>query len=66
MSKALSNPKLFAAATVLFALATLVNMGAAPVSEEANGLANQKLISIEKSSPTIPPDPWSDPPTARA
>ena len=66
MSKALANPKLFAAATILFALATFVNFGTASGGEDGRGLVAPIGVPIEKSSPTILPDPWEDPSTVGA
>ena len=68
MSKALANPKLFAAAGLLFAVATIVNATAASTCPYGNsGLSlspAEKIAPAEtKSSPTIPPDPWTNPPT---
>lgn len=60
MSKALSNPKFFAAVTVLFALATLINAAV----DSGNGPHSRGLvppgIAIDlvkmSSGPSLPPD----------
>ena len=62
MSKALSNPAFFAAAAVLFAVASFANTsGAVSTSLVIN--PDKTMAPIEmKSSGTLPPDPWTPPP----
>jgi hypothetical protein len=66
MSKAFANTKLFAAATILFAVATIfnANMNASSTSgREGLGLRNAPSTLSEpvlEVGPTIPPNPWED------
>jgi hypothetical protein len=66
MSKIFLNPKFFAAATLLFAAATIFNANASP-SATSNGMgimmmAPAPAISepVLKVGPTLPPSPWED------
>ncbi|MEO8128961.1 MAG: hypothetical protein ABJF23_23840 [Bryobacteraceae bacterium] len=64
MSKTLANPKIFAAACILFAGATLFNvtMNASPATE-GRGLRNLPTslsAPVLEVGPTIPPSPWDD------
>ena len=67
MSKALANPKLFAAAALLFAVASFANLSVEPNTEFNS--ATKSPMRVEparpelKASPTIPPSPWDPPPT---
>ena len=65
MSKAFANTKLFAAATILFAAATLfnVNMNASTASSDGIGLKLTPVKAAEpvlQVGPTFPPSPWDD------
>ena len=62
MSKALANPGFFAAAAILFAVASFANTsGAVSTSLVIN--PDKTIAPIEmKSSGTLPPDPWQTPP----
>jgi len=71
MSKAIANPKIFAASCLLFAGATLFNVTANATSN-ANGagasgigLRTPERISapVLEVGPTIPPSPWDDAPS---
>jgi len=64
MSNALANPKIFAAACLLFAGATLFNvtMNASP-AQEGIGLRNlpsSLSAPVLEVGPNIPPSPWDD------
>jgi hypothetical protein len=64
MSKAFANTKLFAAAAMLFAVATIFNasMNASP-SQEGRGLRitpSKIEAPVLEVGPTIPPNPWED------
>lgn len=64
MSKALANPKIFAAACLVFAGATLFNatMNASP-AQDGLGLRNvpsSLSAPVLEVGPTIPPSPWDD------
>jgi hypothetical protein len=64
MSSVFGNPKVFFAASMLFAVATLANLSRGnslpvnPVLSTPYDLDSDKL----KASPTMPPDPWTEPP----
>ena len=68
MSKALANPKIFAAACLLFAGATIFNVTANATSNadgvggSGMGLRVPERISapVLKVGPTLPPSPWDD------
>jgi hypothetical protein len=64
MSKALANPKIFGAACLLFAAATLFNVSANASSSTATGMSLKAPISqsdtVLEVGPTIPPNPWED------
>ena len=67
MTKAIANPKFFAAACLLFAGATLFNatMNASP-TQECLGLRNAPCAistPVLEVGPTIPPSPWDDEPS---
>jgi hypothetical protein len=62
MSKALANPIMFAAAVVLFAVASFANTSSA-VSTSLIISTDKTIAPIEmKSGGSLPPDPWEDPP----
>ena len=67
MSKALANPKIFGAACLLFAGATLFNAtGNASTAREGLGLRiAPPAVSapVLEVGPTIPPSPWDDEPS---
>jgi hypothetical protein len=66
MSKALANPLLFAAAVVLFAVASFANTSN-DVSTSLILSTDKAVTPIEmKSGGSLPPDPWEDPPSAFA
>ena len=56
LNKAFSSPKFFGAVAVLFALSTVMNV---------SGLSVQPRPGLQ-ASPTIPPDPWNEPPVQKA
>jgi hypothetical protein len=62
MSKSLASPIVFAAAAILFAVASFANTsGAVSTSLVIN--SDKTMAPIEmKSSGTLPPDPWTPPP----
>ncbi|MEP6538395.1 MAG: hypothetical protein ABJF23_23855 [Bryobacteraceae bacterium] len=68
MPKAIANPKIFAAACVLFAVATLFNVNAHAGSQgdeiRASGIGlrapEQISAPVLEVGPTIPPSPWDD------
>ena len=62
MSKALASPIVFAAAAILFAVASFANTSGEVSTSLIIG--NDKTMApIEmKSSGTLPPDPWTPPP----
>ena len=67
MSKVLANPKIFGAACLLFAGATLFN-ATVNASTPRQGLGLQSApsslsVSVVELGPTIPPSPWDDPST---
>jgi hypothetical protein len=63
MSKALANPKIFGAACLLFAAATLFNVSA-NASSSITGMSLKAPMSQSETvlevGPTIPPNPWED------
>ena len=67
MSKAIANPKIFAATCLLFAGATLFNLNANANGAGASGigLRTPERISapVLEVGPTIPPSPWDDAPS---
>jgi hypothetical protein len=70
MTKAFSNPKIFGAACLLFAGATLFNM-TANASSNANGMSLKAtpakvLAPVLEVGPTIPPNPWEGASPARS
>ena len=62
MSKSLASPIVFAAAAILFAVASFANTsGAVSTSLVIN--SDKTMAPIEmRSSGTLPPDPWTPPP----
>ena len=60
----LSNTKLFAGAALLFAVASFLNVNA----ESASASGGLTLVITDPAQietrlgPTIPPDPWEEPP----
>jgi hypothetical protein len=69
MSKAFANTKIFAAATILFAVATIFNANMNASSSAASGIglkvAPAKVAApVLKVGPTIPPSPWDDSPSS--
>ena len=65
MSKAFANTKFFAAATILFAVATIFNANMSASSTTPEGLGLRKAPSttsepVLEVGPTIPPNPWED------
>ena len=65
MSKTFANTKLFAAATILFAVATLfnANMNASSPSKgnfSLRNIAPKTAAPTLEVGPTIPPNPWED------
>ena len=68
MSKAIANPKIFAAVCLLFAGATIFNVTANATSNvngvgaSGMGLRVPERISapVLKVGPTLPPSPWDD------
>ena len=67
MSKAIANPRIFAATCLLFAGATLFNVTANANGAGASGigLRTPERISapVLEVGPTIPPSPWDDAPS---
>ena len=67
MSKALANPRIFGAACLLFAGATLFNatVNASPAREGVGRWNAPSSLSapVLEVGPTIPPSPWDDEPT---
>jgi hypothetical protein len=65
MSQVFANTKLFGAAAILFAVATIfnVNMNASASSSDAIGLKVAPAMAAEpvlQVGPTFPPSPWDD------
>ena len=62
MSKVLANPKIFGAACLLFAGATLFNATViASTPQQGLGLRSApSSVSVVELGPTIPPSPWDD------
>ena len=66
MSKAIANPKMFAAICLVFVGATIFNATAASDSNSPGasgmGLRSPEQISapVLEVGPTIPPSPWDD------
>ena len=64
MSRLLANPKIFGAACLLFAGATLFNATAsASTPHQGLGLRSAPSslsVSVVELGPTIPPSPWDD------
>jgi hypothetical protein len=56
LNKAFSNPKFFGAFAVLFAVSTFIN---------TTGFQVEPRPAIQ-ASPTMPPDPWTEPPVQKA
>ncbi len=67
MTKAITNPKFFAATCLLFVGATLFNaIGNASPAQEGQGLRNAPSslsAPVLEVGPTIPPSPWDDEPS---
>ncbi len=61
MKRLLESPKLFAVAAILFAIATFVNVGTMNASQDIDSVL-PLVDSSFQASPTMPPDPWGDPP----
>ena len=66
MSKAFASPKFFAAATILFAAATIFNAtvsASSPSTGMALRIAPAVTVSepVVKLGPTLPPDTWPSP-----
>jgi len=70
MSKAFANPRIFAAASLLFVGATLFNLSAnaSPASIESGKklVVSPSYVAPEPKlnvGPTFPPSPWDDEPS---
>jgi len=62
MSKAIANPKIFAATCLLFAGATLFNVTANATSNVGPRTPEGVSVPVLEVGPTIPPSPWDDAP----